>query len=206
MIKLYINDQKTLELLYEQVSNNLINVLLPEEERFVNLVAEKYTKEIFIAVKRMEITTSGFFLDQIFFANPIKYNLDVLKVEDIKLKEDVRETIDDLILKQINSKLIYLHKTKRGPFIFFKDIEILSDLHTKENSSFLIIKENEQLITTHVERLLRQLIIYFYNILTTSSNSVPRSFENLNWVKWRTKELKLKNLRQKLPELEGVFS
>lgn len=206
MIKLYINDQKTLELLYEQVSNNLINVLLPEEERFVNLVAEKYTKEIFIAVKRMEITTSGFFLDQIFFANPIKYNLDVLKVEDIKLKEDVRETIDDLILKQINSKLIYLHKTKRGPFIFFKDIEILSDLHTKENLSFLIIKENEQLITTHVERLLRQLIIYFYNILTTSSNSVPRSFENLNWVKWRTKELKLKNLRQKLPELEGVFS
>jgi len=66
MIKLYINDQKTLELLYEQVSNNLINVLLPEEERFVNLVAEKYTKEVFIAVKRMEITTSGFFLDQIF--------------------------------------------------------------------------------------------------------------------------------------------
>ena len=206
MIKLYINDQKTLELLYEQVSNNLINVLLPEEERFVNLVAEKYTKEIFIAVKRMEITTSGFFLDQIFFANPIKYNLDVLKVEDIKLKEDVRETIDDLILKQINSKLIYLHKTKRGPFIFFKDIEILSDLHTKENSSFLIIKENEQLITTHVERLLRQLIIYFYNILITSSKSVPHSLENLNWVKWRTKKLKLKNLRQKLPELEGVFS
>ena len=206
MIKLYINDQKTLELLYEQVSNNLINVLLPEEERFVNLVAEKYTKEIFIAVKRMEITTSGFFLDQIFFANPIKYNLDVLNVEDIKLKEDVRETIDDLILKQINSKLIYLHKTKRGPFIFFKDIEILSDLHTKENSSFLIIKENEQLITTHVERLLRQLIIYFYNILITSSKSVPHSLENLNWVKWRTKKLKLKNLRQKLPELEGVFS
>ena len=206
MIKLYINDQKTLELLYEQVSNNLINVLLPEEERFVNLVAEKYTKEIFIAVKRMEITTSGFFLDQIFFANPIKYNLDVLKVEDIKLKEDVRETIDDLILKQINSKLIYLHKTKRGPFIFFKDIEILSDLHTKENLSFLIIKENEQLITAHFERLLRRLIIYFYNILTTSSKSVPHSFENLNWVKWRTKELKLKNLRQKLPELEGVFS
>ena len=206
MIKLYINDQKTLELLYEQVSNNLINVLLPEEERFVNLVAEKYTKEIFIAVKRMEITTSGFFLDQIFFTNPIKYDLDVLKVEDIKLKEDVRETIDDLILKQINSKLIYLHKTKRGPFIFFKDIEILSDLHTKENSSFLIIKENEQLITTHVERLLRQLIIYFYNILITSSKSVPHSLENLNWVKWRTKKLKLKNLRQKLPELEGVFS
>ncbi len=206
MIKLYINDQKTLELLYEQVSNNLINVLLPEEERFVNLVAEKYTKEVFIAVKRMEITTSGFFLDQIFFTNPIKYDLDVLKVEDIKLKEDVRETIDDLILKQINSKLIYLHKTKRGPFIVFKDIEILSDLHTKENSSFLIIKENEQLITTYVERLLRQLIIYFYNILITSSKSVPHSLENLNWVKWRTKKLKLKNLRQKLPELEGVFS
>jgi len=130
----------------------------------------------------------------------------VLKVEDIKLKEDVRETIDDLILKQINSKLIYLHKTKRGPFIVFKDIEILSDLHTKENSSFLIIKENEQLITTYVERLLRQLIIYFYNILITSSKSVPHSLENLNWVKWRTKKLKLKNLRQKLPELEGVFS
>ena len=206
MIDLSINDQKTLELLYEQVSNNLINVLLPEEERFVNLVAERYTKEVFIAVKRMGITTSGFFLDQIFFTNPIKYDLDVLKVEDIKLKEDVRKTIDDLILKQINSKLIYLHKTKRGTFIFFKDIEILNNLHTKENSSFLITKENEQLITAHFERLLIQLIIYFYNMLTTSSKSVPYSFENLNWCKWRTKELKLKNLKQKLPELEGVFS
>lgn len=194
-------DQKKLELLYEQLGSNVSHIL-PEEQDFFDRIAERYVREITNAVKRMDVTTSGFFLDQIFFTNPIWYDLDALNIEDLDLKEDVWVTLDETVLHYINSKLVFLHKTKRGPFIFFKDINTLDNsVKHKEPVQILISKENQQNILSHFKQLMSELILYFYNKVLHSHTKQ----ENKNWAKWRKHELELKKLKQKLPELEGVL-
>jgi hypothetical protein len=196
-------DQKKLELLYEQLGSN-VSQILPEEQDFFDRIAERYVQEITNAVKRMDVTTSGFFLDQIFFTNPIWYDLDALNIEDLDLKEDVWVTLDETVLHYINSKLVFLHKTKRGPFIFFKDINTLDNsVEHKEPVQILISKENQQIILSHFKQLMSELILYFYNKVLQMHSHTKQ--ENKNWAKWRKHELELKKLKQKLPELEGVL-
>jgi hypothetical protein len=193
-------DQNTLEFLYEQINNNLLTQLLPEEQTFIDILAKRYAKEIIVCVKRMDVTTSGFFLDQIFFINPVQYDLDALQIEDLDLKNDVWKTLNEFVLRYLNSRMVFLHKTKYGPFVFFKDMYVIDNsFDYKDPIKILISKENEQVIINYFKKLISELILYLYN------NVLHTKQESKNWVEWRNHQFKLKNLKQKLPEIKGIF-
>jgi hypothetical protein len=191
-------DQKNLERLYEQITNTPF-ILLDEEKEYFDKIAkilsnlivykQDQLKKYAINFKKLK-TLSNF--DQMLWAENIPWIFD--KIDTSEQEEGINETYHDMITYHVMDKIeVSCKLLKDTPLIVFND-----------NNDTAIDKVE----ITNKQKLKEALIAAFIRALEKwdkQFEAFKRTESYVLWHEWRTNRLKIQSVRNRLPELQGMF-
>jgi len=191
-------DQKNLERLYEQITNTPF-ILLDEEKEYFDKIAkilsnliiykQDQLKKYAINFKKLK-TLSNF--DQMLWAENIPWFFD--KIDTSEQEDGINETYHDMITYHVMDKIeVSCKLLKDTPLIVFND-----------NNDTAIDKVE----ITNKQKLKEALIAAFTRALEKwdkKFEAFKRTESYVLWHEWRTNRLKVQSVRNRLPELQGMF-
>ena len=199
------NDQKQLEFLYEQQVNQPFK-LLDQEKKYFDKVSDQLTEHIVskasgltkfadaahIYNQKKTLTT---FDDQL-FVESLPWFFD--KVKTTKLEFAVNNTYKNWI---VHNALTNVHVT-RGEYSNSSPIKLVfKNPHNQVSVTDRVDITDESGIKEALKKCLIKTLEMWYDHF---GDSREEELQNM-WCDWRTSELKYRPLKDKLPELEGIF-
>lgn len=192
------SDQLYLERLYEQIVNSSF-VLLDEEDEYFdkiarilsNLIAYKQDqlKKYAINFKKLK-TLSNF--DQMLWAENVPWIFDKDKTDKIEFA--VNETYKNMITNGAMERVEVSCKSVTDiPLITFND---------NDDNAVEVVKITDKQM---IQKALKDLLIRALKKWCDSFKSFKRFEEPNIWYEWRAQQLKIQTLRDKLPEIKGIF-
>jgi hypothetical protein len=199
-----ITDQSQLELLYEQISDQPLRLIQQEKEYF-NKVADQLTDHITQKSKNLlRFSNNKFFKED----KKTLSNFDrLLWIEPLANFTDKRGNIEFIINKTykewIVGSLLSLMIVREVPSPNFSSelaIEFKKADTIKEKGTVIKVA-NKEAMKREIFKLLCENLESFYQYLKVDKRL---SEQNL-WFEWREEQNKFQALKDKLPELEGIF-
>ena len=195
-------DQKQLEFLYEQISEDF-TTLLDEEKQLAELVSKKAVPK-YIKVINSRIRNNGRIdgenlCDLDVYPDFLNSTLDVFG-SDKKLVEDVYF----FIIIKIFESLVRIKLIDKEPYIFFRNAEWIVDRYNQEIES--IPFTNEERFIEELQFLIENAILVRYKYeLSPKTIATAYLQRNDEWIKWRRSKLNLQQMTDRVPELKGIF-
>ena len=194
-------DQKQLEFLYEQISEDF-TTLLDEENRLAELVSKEATS-IYIKAINSRIRNNGRIngesLTDLAYPDFLNSILDIFG-SDKKIVEDVYF----FIVVNIFESLVRIKLIDEEPYVFFRNAEWIVDRYNQEIES--IPFTNEERLRDELQFLIKEAILVRYKY-ESSPRSIATAYlqRNDEWIKWRRKKLTFQQMTDRVPELKGIF-
>jgi len=187
-------------LLYEQMGEDF-TLLLKEERELAERVSSRVSSEVLnIIVSRLYNKGK---IDFEFLIELITPNY--RDVSSVFGGEKVAEKIYNYILiHDIYEMLVYINLKDGEPHVCFKSAETIIDPYnaTTECVSY----KNEELVEKTLCKLIEDVILARYKVMLSPKNMYTAFLkEDMEWVKWRKERLKFQQVKERLPELEGIF-
>jgi hypothetical protein len=195
-------DQKQLEFLYEQISEDF-TTLLDQEKQLAELVsktaAPKYIKAINSRIRNNGRIDGENLCDLDEYPDFLNSILDVFG-SDKKLVEDVYF----FIIINIFESLVRIKLIDKEPYIFFRNAEWIVDRYNQEIES--IPFTNEERFIDELQFLIENAILVRYKY-ESSPKTIATAYlqRNDEWIKWRKKKLNSQQTTDRMPELKGIF-
>lgn len=190
------NDQKQLEMLYEQVSNGRIP-LIKEEEALFDKAAAIITKEAWKVIKAKGDLN---FYNHTSLSQIVHGLSDVLKPKEMIAKYFPREIQDEASMIYFAGIIYFLTRNK----IFLKRYYEPEDGLFFDFETYYILRSVKRKVSINdKEKFFRTLKEWFVNHFEFLFPSFTH--EHPTWAKWREDRLKFQGVKEKLPELEGIF-
>jgi hypothetical protein len=193
-----MNDQRRLEVLYEQVTDASF-LLLDEEARYFDKISRILANLLVykkVGLRNFSITFEGLKtlsnFDQMLWVENIPWFFDK---NDVSEQEDaINETYQNMITYYTMENIKVHCDSETGPLLIsFKD-NSGNVVDTVDITDKRKVKEALKLALT---RTLKKLYEDFDKI---------KSFEEQTmWYEWREKQVRYRHLTNRLPELEGMF-
>jgi hypothetical protein len=199
-------DHKLLELLYESIANN--DVLLHDEEQFINQLAKDITDNIYKNIspdmhfwgsERLSNIVYSKFLNNLYYGDAFKYTND-------EQKRAIGFVFEKSILNVMYDYLITVEgrnsKTSQPEKVCFKTMEDWMD--RRYDKEIEIPYKNKEEVFEMMKKTIINSLFYIYNSYS-DPHGMYKNESVEQWYEWRKDRLKFQNLSDKLPELEGVF-
>jgi hypothetical protein len=190
-------DQKSLELLYEQVSGREPFPLIKEEEALFDKAAAIITKEAWKVIKAEGDLN---FYNHTSLSQIVHGLSDALKPKEMVVKYFPKEIQDEASMIYFAGIIYYLPRNK----IFLKRYYEPEDgLFFDFETSYLLTNVKRKVNINDKEKFFQTLKEWFVNHFEFLFPSFEHSHPD--WAKWREERLKFQGVKEKLPELEGIF-
>ena len=190
------NDQKNLEQLYEQVTNNDF-VLLREEEMLFDAISSLITKE----VQKVLRTVGDINYHSHSSLGQIVHRLsDTINVKDFVCKYFSSEIKEQAVFVYFVGIIYYIVRNK----VFLKRYYEPEDTLCFEfETSGRVTNVKRKVDAKDKEKFKQSLKEWFINQLEYMYESFDHKYPE--WSKWRETQIKFIKLKRKIPELQGVF-
>lgn len=193
-------DQKSLELLYENIVDNK-ELLLEEEKEYIDKAAKNIVQQLYEGIASYTklaprerlcdfISTEQVHIGQ----GEFKKFFSDASYEDQKA---ICYIFEDIIFRYLVEFLVYVVTKENQISISFRH---LVDFSHMINNPIEIPYEDTQEVLKMLKNVLSHAIVFLY-----TRNSNKHSSTTDRWKKWREEQLKFEGLRKKLPELEGLI-
>lgn len=187
------SDQKRLEFLYEQVNSKESLELLEDEQRFVEEVSA-------LVFRRVSRNYDNLPLGSILWSI----------ISFTEIKQCLKETIKDFP----NEILQYFEKVYlfQGVYESLRNIWLFQKITQGNKKEFVKLKfaypSNPYVIkqVLDFQKQPEESLEEIKKVVTLFlEHSLTQAYEDKDFVQWREEKVKFRNLRKKLPELEGIF-
>ena len=195
-------DQKQLELLYEQVTESYAFNLLPEEEKYFENVINFYLHRFETNPRIREFMRKGSSSVALVtmlngYERPAPFSQ--FCKEGLGSKEKVLNSFYNTNILGFNESFIYLKKIKAND-----GKKVLAFEFSNLNSSDSKLKQIPLTDTQILREKLKESLVNSLKHFVFPTRHMKGNYEEV-WFNWRADIVKYKALKEKLPELEGVF-
>jgi hypothetical protein len=199
-------DHKLLELLYESIANN--DVLLHDEEQFINQLAKDITDNIYKNIspnmrfwgsERLSNIVHSQFLNNLYYGDAFKNtNNNQTRAIGFVFEKAILNVMYDYLVTVEGRNM----KTSQPEKVCFKTIEDwMNGIRDKAEE---IPYKNKEEVFEMMKKTIINSLLYMYNSYS-DPHGMYKNEAIAQWYEWRKDRLKFQNLSDKLPELEGVF-
>lgn len=197
-----IADQKQLELLYEQITKDF-TTLLDKEKQFAEVISKDIAPKLVRAIAaKIEHNTNvdGEYLSEFMYPYFFRDAITIFG-PDIKIVED---TYFDIIRIDVHQNLVYVKLLDDEPYVVFRSAEYIVDRYNEDTEH--IPYTNEKRIEEELRTLIENAILVRYKeMLSPKTITTVHLRSDSKWVNWRKSEIKYHEMKDKLPELKGIF-
>jgi hypothetical protein len=198
-------EQKQLELLYEQIASNKTTLeLLPEEEKYFKNVIDFYFNRFNTNPRIREFMKKGSSSAVLVtmlngYERPAPFSQ--FCVDSLGSKEKVINSFYNTNVLGFTESFIRLKKVKTNDGKKVLAFQFLKLNNSNSNPKTIPLMET-QIVRENIEKSLMNALEHFIN----RAHTIKAEDKYVTmWYEWRDDRVKYQKLRDKLPELEGVF-
>ena len=195
-------DQKQLEFLYEQISEDF-TTLLDKEKEFANIISKEIAPDFVKGIAqrvRNNWKVDGEFLSDFMYPYFFRDAITIFG-SDIKIVED---TYFKIIATDVIQNLVYVKLLDDEPYVFFKSAEFIVDRYNEDVES--IPFTNEKRIEEELRSLIEDSILVRYKMMSSPRTIATAHLRTDNkWVEWRKSKINSQAMMDRMPELRGIF-